>query len=418
MTSLPDSGHADRPANVWLASYPKSGNTWFRLVWDAVLAGTDPAVDAGSIVTPGSTSGEQPCQMEYLRKWGIDARRLTADELDLVRSRVEVMDGDSDGRPRLRKTHERFRHAPDGSELFPAGATRAAIILVRDPRDVACSAARHYDVDLDGAVAMLCQRDASSAGFPSALMSRQPTGSWSEHLASWLHLATFPVAAYRYEDLLAEPVATFHRALTFAGLDVSENEVSRAVDVTKFERLQAREREAGFTERSLLARTPFFRSGKSGGWRDELSPAQAARIERSHGALMAEFGYLPAGDGEAVIVRSLRPVATPSSGARAFVPTDSDFTSPVLRRATVLSIDPLIASTWLSDDLVLATSTGCLVSLDQMGALVWQRMAGSTVLGALIDALCAEFGIDEDTCLADITPMLERLLANGAITAD
>jgi hypothetical protein len=133
---------------------------------------------------------------------------------------------------------------------------------------------------------------------------------------------------------------------------------------------------------------------------------------------MAEFGYLPAGDGEAVIVRSLRPVATPSSGARAFVPTDSDFTSPVLRRATVLSIDPLIASTWLSDDLVLATSTGCLVSLDQMGALVWQRMAVSTVLGALIDALCAEFGIDEDTCLADITPMLERLLANGAVTAE
>ena len=56
MTLLSDPGVTGRPANVWLASYPKSGNTWFRLVWDAVLAGSDQALDADSIVTPGSTS--------------------------------------------------------------------------------------------------------------------------------------------------------------------------------------------------------------------------------------------------------------------------------------------------------------------------------------------------------------------------
>ena len=418
MTLLSDPGVTGRPANVWLASYPKSGNTWFRLVWDAVLAGSDQALDADSIVTPGSTSGEQPCQMEYLRTWGIDARRLTADELDLVRARVEVMDGDRNGRPRLRKTHERFRYAPDGSELFPAVASRAALILVRDPRDVACSAARHYDLDLDGAVAMLCQRDAAGPGFPSALMSRQPMGSWSEHLDSWLRQAAFPVATFRYEDLLAEPVAMFHRALTFAGLAVSEDQVSRAVEVTTFERLQTRERDAGFTERSLVARTPFFRSGRAGGWRDELSADQVARIERSHGTLMAEFGYLSHDGGDAARAYALRSLETPSSGSTSFAATDDDRRRPVLRRDTVLTKDPLIASTWMSDDLVLATSTGRLVSLDHMGAVVWQRMASATNLGVLVEALCAEFGIEDDTCLSDITPMIERLLANGAVTAE
>ena len=397
----------ERPANIWLASYPKSGNTWFRFLWNAVESAQDAELKPHE--------SPQPCQMEYLTGWGIDARRLTCDELDLMRSRLELVTGDRAGRPTLRKTHEKFRSAPDGSELFPAAASRAALVIIRDPRDVVCSAARHFNLSLDAMVDLLCRRDPQLPGTPSVLMSRQPQGSWSEHLDSWRRLPTYPVAVYRYEDFLADPYETFGSALAFAGLEVSKDELMHAVESTRFEKLQSRERESRFNERSPGTNVPFFRKGQAGGWRDELSAGQVVRIERNCGALMEEFGYAIEGRTLRTPISSVTERAT--SGPQLFPGSLPPKPDVILDLATPLQKDELVITAQVGDDLVLVTGEYELIGLDQMGAFIWDLLDKPMSFQVLVDTLCARFGIDSVTCIDDTTPMLQLLLNGGALKA-
>lgn len=397
----------ERPANIWLASYPKSGNTWFRFLWNAVESAQDAELKPHE--------SPQPCQMEYLTGWGIDARGLTCDELDLMRSRLELVTGDRAGRPTLRKTHEKFRSAPDGSELFPAAASRAALVIIRDPRDVVCSAARHFNLSLDAMVDLLCRRDPQLPGTPSVLMSRQPQGSWSEHLDSWRRLPTYPVAVYRYEDFLADPNETFGSALAFAGLEVSKDELMHAVESTRFEKLQSRERESGFNERSPGTNVPFFRKGQAGGWRDELSAGQVVRIERNCGALMEEFGYAIEGRTLRTPISSVIERAT--SGPQLFPGSLPPKPDVILDLATPLQKDELVITAQVGDDLVLVTGEYELIGLDQMGAFIWDLLDKPMSFQVLVDTLCARFGIDSVTCIDDTTPMLQLLLNGGALKA-
>ena len=396
---------ASLPANIWLASYPKSGNTWFRFFWKAIEAAQDP--DLKPHVSP------QPCQMEYLTGWGIDARRLTCDELDLLRSRLELVTGDRAGRPTLRKTHEKFRSAPDGSELFPAASSRAALVIIRDPRDVACSAARHFNMSLDEMIDRLCRRDPQSPGTPSVLMSRQPQGSWSEHLDSWRRLPTYPVAVYRYEDFLAAPHLTFGAALEFAGLEVSESELSHAVEATRFEKLQTSERETGFSERAPGSNVPFFRKGQAGGWREELSSAQIAKIERNCGALMEEFGYLI--EGRSTTPSSVTARQVTSSGDELFAAAVPPKQDVPLDLSTRFVKDDRVMTSQVGDDLVLVTSEYELMGLDPMGTLIWDYLDHPMSFQELVDTLSEQFGIDSTTCIEDTTPMLQLLLNGGAL---
>ena len=393
------------PSSVWLASYPKSGNTWFRFVWKAVESAQDEKF------TPHESA--QPCQMEYLTTWGIDARRLSCDELDLLRSRLELVTNDRSGRPTLRKTHEKFRSAPDGAELFPAATSRAALVIIRDPRDVACSAARHFNMSLDASVDLLCRRDPQSPGAPSVLMSRQPQGSWSEHLDSWRRLPTYPVAVYRYEDFLADPHATFGAALKFAGLEVSEDELVHAIESTHFEKLQSRERESGFSERPTGTEVPFFRKGQAGGWRDELSTSQVAKLERNCGALMEEFGYSI--EGRLTKTSPATANRLTSSGDTLFAAALPPKQDVPLDLTTRFAKDDRVMTSQVGDDLILVTSEYELMGLDQMGALIWDYLDHPMSFQDLVDSLCEQFGIDSTTCIDDTTPMLQLLLNGGAL---
>jgi hypothetical protein len=95
----------------------------------------------------------------------------------------------------------------------------------------------------------------------------------------------------RYEDISADPRAAFHDVVRFLGEDPAPERLEQAIAFSSFESLRAQECERGFRERPP-ALAAFFRSGRSGGWRDVLTPAQAARIERDHGREMARFAYI------------------------------------------------------------------------------------------------------------------------------
>ena len=292
---------------VWLASYPKSGNTWMRLLISALAdRGEKLAINEMS-ERGGMASARGPFDSRLL----IDSGLLTHDEIDALRPRLyedmardvqDANDADDDaadehGLPvRFVKTHDAYTLTARGEPLL-AGArgAKAAIVIVRDPRDVAPSLANHLRTGLDAAIAFM---DDPKAGFcvserRQPIQLRQLLPRWSGHVASWLDQRDLPIHLLRYEDLKRDTAAAFAAVLRFAGVTADDDAIARAVALADFGRLQAQERESGFTEwqdRNAGGRL-FFRRGETGAWRSELTPEQAARIEAAHAPVMRRLGY-------------------------------------------------------------------------------------------------------------------------------
>lgn len=280
---------------VWLASYPKSGNTWFRAVFTAWQTGQ--AVDLNRLGTK-DTSSTCASRLRIEEGLGVVSSLLTPDEIELLRPRAdEVVDAGFDS-PHLCKVHDGLFRGPGGELVVSVPATRCAVYLVRDPRDVALSYAHHNQWDVARVVAAMddethCLSESTSF---ATLQVRQRLGSWSSHVSSWLDEAPFAVHVVRYEDCISDPVATFTTALRFAGFDAEETSVAAAVERTTFERLAAQEAADGFGERPV-ATEAFFRRGQAGGWRDDLDAGLAAILVDDHAAVMDRLGYLDVAGG-------------------------------------------------------------------------------------------------------------------------
>jgi hypothetical protein len=275
---------------VWLASFPKSGNTWVRAVITALgthhhLFGVN-QLDAGW--QPHHVGAAVPM-------FGMDPRWLDADELTQLRTALILReDADrptEDAPPLFRKTHETYRSLQGRGEPFPTQATRAAILIVRDPRQVACSYAPFFGKDLDQSIDLLGTDQVSEQTSPAMMRTAQPWGSWSSHAGSWTSESVpFPVRVIRYEDLSRDPLGTLLPVLRWAGLAVTEEEVVNALETAAFQRLRESEAEQGFRERGSKTQT-FFRQGAVDSWRTELSTDQVVAIEADHGEQMVRLGY-------------------------------------------------------------------------------------------------------------------------------
>ena len=114
--------------------------------------------------------------------------------------------------------------------------------------------------------------------------------SWSQHVTSWLDQADLNAYLIRYEDLHTEPVRHFARLVELAGLEYNSERLARALEMSRFERLQSQEDAVGFKERPTESGR-FFRRGKTNGWRDELTPEQIEKIIAAHGQVMNRLGY-------------------------------------------------------------------------------------------------------------------------------
>jgi Sulfotransferase domain len=287
---------------VWLASYPKSGNTWMRMLI-ANLASKDAPADINDLPErSGIASARAP--FDYLTL--IDSGLLTFDEIDALRPRIYeelargAADDEYDEAPeaapvRFVKAHDAYTQTSKGEPLLAGtrGAD-AAIVIVRDPRDVAPSLANHNRSGIDEAIAFMNDAQAAFCAKPGRQHNqlRQQLPGWSGHVASWLDQSDIPVLPVRYEDMQADAAGQLRHVLAFAGRAAGEDEIARAVAFANFAQLRQQEEEKGFREAPRpYAGGNFFRRGEVGCWREELTAEQVARIEAAHAPMMERLGY-------------------------------------------------------------------------------------------------------------------------------
>jgi len=273
---------------LWLASYPKSGNTWMRILLSNYLGDSAQPADINALDGAAISSSRDLFDGSV----GVRSASLPDETVERLRPEVYRHAARSVTTTIRIKAHDAYHHVPGGQPLFPADVSRGALYLVRDPRDVAVSSSHHAGRSVEAAVARLNDPAGALAAKHRGVQLPQRMGTWSEHLTSWVDQTDLPVHVVRYEDLLADTAGEFAAVLRFAGYEPDADRLRHAVDASSMSNLQAQEEAASFRERPRRNTGRFFRRGVAGGWRDELAPELVRLVEDAHRDVMLRFGYL------------------------------------------------------------------------------------------------------------------------------
>jgi len=239
------------PDDIFLVSFPKSGNTWTRFL-------------IANLVHPEEKVGFE------------NIHRLVPDPFATAKKDFDQM-----SRPRVIKSHECFE------PRYPH-----VMYIVRDPRDVVISQ-YHYH--------RKCNK--IEDGYPmEKFVSRFvtgdtcPHGSWGENVGTWLTARhNHPrFLLLKYEDMVADARREMTRVNGFLGLNADANRVAEAVERSSAERMRKLEKEQA-DQCGLTAETrkdlSFVRAAKSGGWQKDLPENLVAKIEDAWPHLMTFLGY-------------------------------------------------------------------------------------------------------------------------------
>ncbi|MFM2480636.1 sulfotransferase domain-containing protein [Celerinatantimonas sp. YJH-8] len=278
----------------WLASYPKSGNTWLRTFIQNVIEDGEKPVHINDLHT-GAIASSRYWLDETL---GFDTADLHADEIDALRPTVYNwggFDDELDASPNealYHKVHDAY-HYVAGQPLLGTKGIGGALYILRNPLDVAPSLANHYQCSIDHAIELMGQHQHCMARSTKKLTSqvRQQLFTWSEHVLSWIEAPSLARLVIRYEEMLYQPLPTFTRICQFLQLPSDPARVQKAITFSDFKELTRQENQEGFNE--CPSQTPkFFRQGKSGSWQQSLTPQQVTQIIHDHHDVMQRFGYL------------------------------------------------------------------------------------------------------------------------------
>jgi len=273
----------------WLASYPKSGNTWMRILLTNYLRNSDQPADINSLDGGPIASARQAFDDNV----GLEASDLTQDEIERYRPFVYEQMSEQAKEPLYLKVHDAYTYTPYGYPLISKAATAGVIYILRNPLDVAVSFAHHGGSGVEHIVHKMGEADFAFVSNPRSLHTqlRQRLLTWSGHVTSWVDEPDLRVQVVRYEDLKADTAAAFCGVLRFCGLDEDPVRVEKAVRFSTFEQAQKQESEHGFGER-MPESAAFFRKGQVGNWREELTPELVQKLISDHAAVMRRFGYL------------------------------------------------------------------------------------------------------------------------------
>lgn len=239
-------------SDVYLISFPKSGNTWLR----------------------------------YLLAYSIWPERAKISMEEMARlipsysDTVQLNDKESPCNSlssRIIKEHCLYTEA-----LVQAAQIKKVIYLCRDGRDAVLSYWHFCN-----------QRDGSKVSFSNFIKSsakKEMYGPWAEHINGWVNQYDGELLIVKYEDMLLDPAKELKKVLVFSGFLRSDAIIDSAVDKASFKSLKKMEKKGGFNKGKLTS-INFFREGRSGSWEKEYSEECIKEFYRYHGGNFPLLGY-------------------------------------------------------------------------------------------------------------------------------
>lgn len=272
---------------IWLASYPKSGNTWTRLFFTALLH--DKEVDINNLVTDNIISARHIIDSTL----GINSAEIPEETFLKYRSKLYHKWAESHSKKDFLLTKVHDGCILNGTLLFPPSITRGVIYILRNPFDMVASTANHHGVSIEKAVQMLCNNHHTIGKRKNQLNSQisQHLGTWSQHVESWTNVHRNNMLLIKYEDMLHDGLNTFTKVAEYLELPHTKEQIQKAIEEVSFNKIQQKENDTKFKEANNKMER-FFRSGKTGGWRTEISEDQAKLIIDCNYEMLLKYNYI------------------------------------------------------------------------------------------------------------------------------
>ena len=288
----------------WLPSYPKSGNTWLRLILCALFFTKDGKINDFDILKKipahDSLLNFEFVKNESLEDYNIIFNKEEYNESSLItyskywiesQIRTKIQEGTFG----FFKTHN-ARVKINNNYYTDASTTAGFIYISRDPRDIAISYSKHIDKSLEDTIKILFQgqiveKEKINNKMPEILLN------WKDHYLSWKKFSSdVPNLFIKYEDLLKDTEKEINKIADFLILKhnlVIENKIQKInniINTTSFQNLNKIEKKYGFSEKS--SKSVFFRKGIQNQWLDILKKEQIVRIEQKFYNEMKELKYI------------------------------------------------------------------------------------------------------------------------------
>jgi len=278
---------------IWLASYPKSGNTWLR----SLLASYYFSKDGDFNFSLLKNIDQFPSYNHFK-----DYDKIFTNPTDTTEFWLEEQKKiNSDNKIKLFKTHNALCKI-NGNSFTNNKNTLGAIYVVRDPRNVITSLANHYEINLDQAFEFMTteqkgiiqKKGNSYVGFVALF-------SWIFHQASWTNNKLFPTLVIRYEDLQNETFVTFKKVINFIdNLSKSKHHFKRekakkSIQSCDFEKLKKLETNVGFIESPISkkdnSRINFFKLGKDNNYKKLLNKDLITKMDLKFKDEIKKYNY-------------------------------------------------------------------------------------------------------------------------------
>ena len=275
---------------IWLASYPKSGNTYLRSFLSTYLFSKDGRYNFDLL-----KNIRQYPKSSLFFNLGINIK----DKHEVAKSHLKVQGIlNKEKGIRFLKTHSGLVKM-DGYSFTDMNNSLGVIYIVRDPRDVVISYAHHIDKPVSETLKLIEDNfmlDPEENSVPVY------TGSWSFHYNSWKPFkASNKYLLIKYEDLINDKEKIFRNILIFiknlsnGSFEISDSKIKKVIQEIEFEKLKKLEEKKGFPEAKENKdgkKISFFRKGSIGQWKNNLDLKIINSIEKSCGKEMRELGYL------------------------------------------------------------------------------------------------------------------------------
>ena len=283
---------------IWLASYPKSGNTFLRSLLSAYLYTKDGNFELSSL-----NNISQFPDKNVFKKFGID----TSNDLDLVKNYLYVQKKINSNNKLIRflKTHSSF-YDINGHKFTDLNNTLGVIYIVRDPRSVVKSYANHNQMSLENATEHLMEFG-TLTGEKKHLRQTEDkvithVGSWSSNYNTWKEFKKINrYLLVKYEDLVSDTEKTFIEILNFifklrkSQFEIDNIKLKNTLDSTTFTEMQRLEREVGFPEAIKDIdgkKITFFKYGLKNNNPNTLPSTLKEKIEDNLKIEMQELNYI------------------------------------------------------------------------------------------------------------------------------
>ena len=279
----------------WIASYPKSGNTWLRALLSSYYYSNDGFFNQKLL----ENIGQFP-EKKFFKDFNYNPEIVTDTSKFWIEAQEKI---NLDNKFRFFKTHN-VLGAIGNNNFTNKSNTIGGIYVVRDPRNVITSIQNHYELDKDEALKFMLSEKKYIHDYykKNDYSDFQFISSWEKNYHSWIKQNVFPIKIIKYEDLNNKTFDTFREIIEFIEITTSNKKdfnrlkAKNSVQSTSFDKMQEIEKKQGFLE-SVLSKNdpkkiPFFHLGPKNNWKNIFDQKYQEKLNSIFKISLKELNYI------------------------------------------------------------------------------------------------------------------------------